>query len=67
MKRSGLPPAEAAQVAARRRALPGGAVDDGQISIPGLQVLPVVQVDDVPATPPRRLARQASRDDATMK
>lgn len=67
MKRSGLPPAEAAQVAARRRALPGGEVDDGQISIPGLQVLPVVGFDEVPAQPLPRPARQASHDDAIMK
>ncbi|SDF55070.1 hypothetical protein SAMN05216320_101545 [Duganella sp. OV458] len=67
MKRSGLPPAEAAQVAARRRALPGGEVDDGQISIPGLQVLPVVSLEDLPARPLHRAARQASRDDAVMK
>ncbi|WP_371867658.1 hypothetical protein [Duganella guangzhouensis] len=67
MKRSGLPPAEAAQVTARRRALPGNEVDDGQISIPGLQVLPVVRVDDLPAPPVPRSARQLSRDDAIMK
>lgn len=67
MKRSGLPPAEAAQVAARRRALPGAAVDDGQISIPGLQVLPMVGLDDVPAPPVPRSTRQSSRDDVIMK
>ncbi|WP_229263237.1 hypothetical protein [Duganella dendranthematis] len=67
MKRSGLPPAEAAQVSARRRALPGGEVDDGQISIPGLQVLPIVSLEEVPAPPPKKPARQQSRDDAIMK
>lgn len=67
MKRSGLPPAEAAQVSARRRALPGGAVDDGQISIPGLQVLPIVSVEEVSAPPLKKPARQALRDDAIMK
>jgi hypothetical protein len=67
MKRSGLPPAEAAQVTARRRALPGGEVDDGQISIPGLQVLPVAGLDDMPARPLPKPARHASRDDAIMK
>ncbi|NYE59370.1 hemerythrin-like domain-containing protein [Duganella sp. 1224] len=67
MKRSGLPPAEAAQVTARRRALPGGEIDDGQISIPGLQVLPIVKLDEVPAAPPQRAPRQLSRDDAIMK
>jgi hemerythrin-like domain-containing protein len=67
MKRSGLPPAEAAQVAARRRALPGGAVDDGQISIPGLQVLPIVELEETPARPRPRAAREPLRDDATMK
>jgi hemerythrin-like domain-containing protein len=66
MKRSGLPPAEAAQVTARRRALPGGEVDDGQISIPGLQVLPMVSLEDVPDPPARQSARQASRDDAVI-
>jgi hemerythrin-like domain-containing protein len=67
MKRSGLPPAEAAQVSARRRALPGGEVDDGQISIPGLQVLPVVSLDDAPAPPAPRSMRSAPRDDAIIK
>lgn len=67
MKRSGLPPAEAAQVSARRRALPGGEVDDGQISIPGLQVLPIVSLEEVPAPPPKKPARSAARDDAIMK
>jgi hemerythrin-like domain-containing protein len=67
MKRSGLPPAEAAQVSARRRALPGGEVDDGQISIPGLQVLPIVSLDEVSAPPLKKPARSASRDDAIMK
>lgn len=67
MKRSGLPPAEAAQVTARRRELPGGEVDDGQISIPGLQVLPIISVDEEPAAPLHRPARQVSRDDAIMK
>ncbi|WP_229259895.1 hypothetical protein [Duganella aquatilis] len=67
MKRSGLPPAEAAQVAARRRALPGGEVDDGQISIPGLQVLPIVSLDDAPAAAAPRPARSTPRDDALMK
>lgn len=67
MKRSGLPPAEAAQVAARRRALPSAEVDEAQISIPGLQVLPVVSLDEVPAAPLRRPARPLSHDDAIMK
>lgn len=67
MKRSGLPPAEAIQVAARRRALPGAEVDDSQISIPGLQVLPLTKFDDVPASAPPRASRLASRDDALMK
>lgn len=67
MKRSGLPPAEAAQVTARRRALPGAAMDDGQISIPGLAVLPIVTLDDLPEQPVRRAVRQVSRDDVTMK
>jgi hemerythrin-like domain-containing protein len=67
MKRSGLPPAEAAQVSARRRALPGGEVDDGQISIPGLQVLPIVSLEEVSAPPLKKPARSASRDDAIMK
>jgi hemerythrin-like domain-containing protein len=67
MKRSGLPPAEAAQVAAPRRALPGGEVDDGQISIPGLQVLPIISLDDAPAPPVPRPTRSTPRDDALMK
>ncbi|WP_229259145.1 hypothetical protein [Duganella flavida] len=67
MKRSGLPPAEAAQVTARRHALPGGDVDDGQISIPGLQVLPIVGLDDEPVQPVRRSSRQSARDDVIMK
>ncbi len=67
MKRSGLPPAEAAQVAARRRALPGAEIDDAQISIPGLQVLPVVHPDETPAALPPKSPRQLSRDDAIMK
>lgn len=67
MKRSGLPPAEAAQVTARRRALPGAQVDDGQTSIPGLQVLPIIGLDDVPTRPLPKPARQVSRDDAIMK
>ena len=67
MKRSGLPPAEAAQVAARRRALPGAEVDDGQISIPGLQVLPIVGLEEMAARPLPTAKRQPSRDDATMK
>jgi hemerythrin-like domain-containing protein len=67
MKRSGLPPAEAAQVAARRRNLPGGDVDDGQITLPGLQVLPLVELDDLPRTRIPPSVRQLSRDDAVMK
>lgn len=67
MKRSGLPPAEAAQVTARRRALPGTEVDDGQISIPGLQVLPIVKLDEAPERPLHRSQRQSSRDDVIMK
>lgn len=67
MKRSGLPPAEAAEVTARRRALPGAEIDDGQISIPGLQVLPITGFDDLPARLLPRVARQPSRDDAIMK
>lgn len=67
MKRSGLPPAEAAQVAARRRALPGADIDDGQISIPGLQVLPLAGVEEMPLRPPTRPMRPASHDDAIMK
>jgi len=67
MKRSGLPPAEAAQVTARRRALPGGEVDDGQISIPGLQVLPIVKLDEEPMQPVPRATRKSSRDDVIMK
>lgn len=67
MKRSGLPPAEAAQVTARRRALPGAEVDDGQFSIPGLQVLPIVRLDDVPTRPLPKPVRSVSRDDAIMK
>ncbi|MYM37597.1 hypothetical protein GTP38_25045 [Duganella sp. FT94W] len=67
MKRSGLPPAEAAQVAARRRALPGDAVDDAQITIPGLQVLPLAGRDEVLTRPVPKPARPASRDDAIMK
>ncbi len=67
MKRSGLPPAEAAQVTARRRALPGAEPDDGQISIPGLQVLPIIGLDDGVTRPLPKPVRQASHDDATMK
>ncbi|WP_229258366.1 hypothetical protein [Duganella rivi] len=67
MKRSGLPPAEAAQVTARRRALPGGETDDGQISIPGLQVLPIVKLEEAPSRPVPRPQRQSSRDDVIMK
>jgi hemerythrin-like domain-containing protein len=67
MKRSGLPPAEAAQVTARRRALPGGEVDDGQISIPGLQVLPIISLEEAPPPPQARTPRKPARDDATIK
>lgn len=66
MKRSGLPPAQAAQVSARRRALPGAVADDSQIPIPGLQVLPMLQLDDG-RTPLPQPARPLSRDDAVMK
>jgi hypothetical protein len=42
-------------------------VDDGQISIPGLQVLPIVKLDETPVPPVPRSARQSSRDDVIMK
>ncbi|TFW17413.1 hypothetical protein E4L98_20700 [Duganella callida] len=67
MKRSGLPPVEAARVAARRRALPDGEADERQISIPGLQVLPVVQLDEAPAPSSRAAVRHKSHDDVIMK
>jgi hypothetical protein len=44
MKRSGLPPAERRRSAARRRA--GGRGGRQPISIPGLQVLPIVKLDE---------------------
>jgi hemerythrin-like domain-containing protein len=64
MKRSGVAPADAAKVPAKRA---GRAVDDGQISIPGLQVLPIVSVDDAQAPSLARPARQKTRGDVITK
>ena len=55
MKRSGLTPVEAVEaakpkaVAARNLAGSVLAADDGQISIPGLQVLPIVHIEETGA------------------
>lgn len=86
MKRSGVvlgdqaPPAVAAKAKAkaaavtgrRAAALPG--IDDGQITIPGLQVLPTVELDDAgagaaaaPVAPVYSSARQQSLDDVITK
>jgi hemerythrin-like domain-containing protein len=64
MKRSGVAPADAAKAPAKRG---GRAVDDGQISIPGLQVLPIVSVDDAQAPSLARPARQRTRGDVITK
>jgi len=64
MKRAGLTPVEAVEaakpkaVAARNLAGAVRVVDDGQISIPGLQVLPIVSIEESAAqTAPASLVR----------
>jgi hemerythrin-like domain-containing protein len=66
MKRASMTAAEAADQPARRRAA-GLAVDDGQISIPGLQVLPIVSLGDAPVSSRAKSVRQPSHDDAITK
>ena len=86
MKRSGVvlgdqaPPAVAAKAKAKaeavtgRRAAASPKIDDGQITIPGLQVLPTVELDDAgagpstaPVAPVYSSARQRSLDDVITK
>ncbi|MCP2009172.1 hypothetical protein [Duganella violaceipulchra] len=64
MKRAGMTPVEAVEaakpkaVAARNLAGAVRVVDDGQISIPGLQVLPIVSIEeDAAQTAPASLVR----------
>jgi hemerythrin-like domain-containing protein len=64
MKRSGVAPADAAKAPAKRV---GRAVDDGQISIPGLQILPIVSIDDALAPSMPQPARQKTRGDVITK
>jgi hemerythrin-like domain-containing protein len=64
MKRSGATPAEAAKAPAKRVER---AADDGQISIPGLQVLPIVSVDDALAPSMSQPARRKTRGDVITK
>jgi hypothetical protein len=84
MKRSGValgdqaPPAVAAKAKAKAEAVAGRRsanananawVDDSQITIPGLQVLPTVEVDGAGMAPGTAVypARQQSLDDAFTK
>ena len=64
MKRSGAAPADAARLPGRRA---GRAADDGQISIPGLQVLPIVSIDDTQAPSMPQPARRKTRADVITK
>jgi hemerythrin-like domain-containing protein len=63
MKRS-VAPADTVKPAAKRVER---AADDGQISIPGLQVLPIVSIDDALAPSVSRPARQHARGDLITK
>jgi hemerythrin-like domain-containing protein len=67
MKRAGAVPADVAPAPAKRRAAAGRAVEDGQISIPGLQVLPIVSIADAPASSLAQAARRHPRADAITK
>ncbi|WP_286159305.1 hypothetical protein [Janthinobacterium sp. HH01] len=71
MKRAGLAPgatAEAApKAAARSTANALRVVDDGQISIPGLQVLPIVSIDETGAHPAPSTVVRSTRQMPAMK
>lgn len=66
MKRSAQMPADGAQPA-QWRAADGLLSEDGQISIPGLQVLPIVGIDAAAAPAASQAARQHARGDVVTK
>jgi len=69
LMRAGLTPADAAQATARQSPLPrtrrGG--DERQISIPGLSVLPTVEVEHPRVPVPPQSARLPGHDDVIVK
>ncbi|OEZ97017.1 hypothetical protein DUGA2_61450 [Duganella sp. HH101] len=71
MKRAGLGPGatvEAApKAAARSTANALRVVDDGQISIPGLQVLPIISIDETGAHPAPTTVARSTRQMPAMK
>jgi hypothetical protein len=67
MKRSAQASADATQSPAKRRAPAPPAPEDAQISIPGLQVLPMIGIDEVPAPAVPRATRQPARGDVILK
>ena len=71
MKRAGLAPGatvEAVPKAAARGAVNAlRVVDDGQISIPGLQVLPIVSIDETGAHPAPTTVARSTRQMPAMK
>jgi hemerythrin-like domain-containing protein len=58
---------EAKPASAKRRAAANRSSDDSQISIPGLQVLPIVSLADTPASSRPQSARQHARGHAITK
>ena len=66
MKRAAAPD-EAKPASAKRRAAASRSTQDGQISIPGLQVLPIVSLADAPASSMPQTARQHARGHAITK
>ncbi|NGZ85714.1 hypothetical protein [Duganella aceris] len=67
MKRSAQDSADGARSPVRRRAAAMPAPDDAQISIPGLQVLPIVSIEDAATPAVSRSARQQAHGDAMLK